>query len=289
MDYKNACNVLDINEKHTDRQLKIAYYKLALKYHPDKNINNKFAGEKFKKINEAYDFLQNNKCQPAKDYLTMMRDCIKYFTPDMQWDDVFLDTTLNNVIDKCGKLSLKVFEKMEKDKCIELYKFISKNKDIFGISDDIIDNLKKILKNKVKNDNIVILNPTLKDILSDSVYKLDLLGKTFYVPLWHHEVVFDHSGQDIIIQCLPELGENIYIDNKNNLHCNFTFDIKNTLNNKEILLLLGEKSFKIPSNLLFVQRTQSYVLRNQGILLIDDNHLYSTEKRGNIYVDIIFE
>ena len=80
-----------------------------------------------------------------------------------------------------------------------------------------------------------------------------------------------------------------FIDNKNNLHCNFTFDIKNTLNNKEILLLLGEKPFKIPSNLLFVQRTQSYVLRNQGILLIDDNHLYSTEKRGNIYVDIIFE
>ena len=76
---------------------------------------------------------------------------------------------------------------------------------------------------------------------------------------------------------------------KNDFEDEFTFDIRNTLNSREILLLLGEKSFKIPSNLLFVQRTQSYVLRNQGILLIDDNHLYSTEKRGNIYVDIIFE
>lgn len=289
MDYDNACSILDLSGKFTEKQLKIAYYKKALKYHPDKNINDESTGEKFREINDAYNFLQTNQHELIKDYLTMMRECIKYFTPKMEWDDVFLDTTLNNVIDKCGKLSLKIFEKMGKEKSIELYGFISKNKEIFGISEEIIKKLGEILKNKVKGDNIIILNPTLKDIFNDNVYKLDLLGKTFYVPLWHHEVVFDHSGQDIIVQCLPELEKNMYIDNKNNIHCNYTFDIKNVLINKEISLLLGEKTFKIPSKSLFIQRTQSYVFRNQGILLLDENHLYSTEKRGNIYVDIILE
>ena len=56
MDWETACKTLKVEQKHTERCLKKAYYKQALKYHPDKN-KSKDAESKFKKINEAYCFL----------------------------------------------------------------------------------------------------------------------------------------------------------------------------------------------------------------------------------------
>ena len=70
-----------------------------------------------------------------------------------------------------------------------------------------------ILQKKMKRDNIIILNPTIDDLLDDKIYKLALEERTFMVPLWHHEVCFDISGADLIVQSLPELEDHIFIDN----------------------------------------------------------------------------
>ena len=50
--------ILGLNNMHLVMILK-AYKKLAIKYHPDKNIDNKEAEEKFKQISEAYEILTN--------------------------------------------------------------------------------------------------------------------------------------------------------------------------------------------------------------------------------------
>ena len=51
--------VLGVDKNADEKTIKSAYRKLAIKYHPDKNPDNKEAEEKFKEAAEAYDVLSN--------------------------------------------------------------------------------------------------------------------------------------------------------------------------------------------------------------------------------------
>ena len=53
-------DVLGVNKNSSSDQIKSAYRKLAVKYHPDKNKGDKAAEEKFKEASEAYHVLSNN-------------------------------------------------------------------------------------------------------------------------------------------------------------------------------------------------------------------------------------
>ena len=58
MNYKKAFDILKINRKHLTKEVKQAYFREALKYHPYKNKGDKECEEKLKKINNAYTILK---------------------------------------------------------------------------------------------------------------------------------------------------------------------------------------------------------------------------------------
>ncbi len=58
---KDFYSVLGVSRQATADEIKKAYRKLAMKFHPDKNPNDKSAEEKFKEATEAYDVLSDAK------------------------------------------------------------------------------------------------------------------------------------------------------------------------------------------------------------------------------------
>lgn len=59
MSGKDYYKSLGISKSASAKEIKKAYRKLAMKYHPDRNKENKAAEAKFKDISEAYAVLSN--------------------------------------------------------------------------------------------------------------------------------------------------------------------------------------------------------------------------------------
>ncbi len=69
MDYKDYYKVLGVDRKAGADDIRKAYRKLAMQYHPDKNPGDKKAEEKFKEINEAYQVLSDETKRARYDQL----------------------------------------------------------------------------------------------------------------------------------------------------------------------------------------------------------------------------
>lgn len=69
MDYKDYYKTLGVDKSASTDEIKKAFRKLALKYHPDKNKGDKAAEEKFKEINEANEVLSDKEKRKKYDEL----------------------------------------------------------------------------------------------------------------------------------------------------------------------------------------------------------------------------
>ena len=67
-DKKNYYDILGVDKKATPEEIKSAYRKLAMKYHPDRNQGDEKAAEKFKQVNEANETLSDEQKRAAYDY-----------------------------------------------------------------------------------------------------------------------------------------------------------------------------------------------------------------------------
>jgi molecular chaperone DnaJ len=56
---KDYYNILEVDKTASERDIKKSYRKLSMKYHPDKNPDNKESEDKFKEIAEAYSIISN--------------------------------------------------------------------------------------------------------------------------------------------------------------------------------------------------------------------------------------
>jgi hypothetical protein len=318
---QNALDELEISldnielTKLDNEYIKKKYHKLALKWHPDKN-NEKYAKEKFQKISEAYDFLTNElyildnemeNSNTSNDFVSSFHskeskiyiDILSNFISSLlkgSYSEV-LTNLLKEISLGYETITLtylrKKFEELDKQNSIELYKLMYKYKDVLYISNDILEFVSLIIKEKYKNDRVFILKPTLKDMMEHNIYKLYVDELLYIVPLWHNELYFDApDGSEIIVLCEPNLPSNISVDENNNIYYEKYIKIDSELSdlikhNKYVSINIEEKMFSIPLKNLYIRKEQFYRFKCQGIAQISEKEICNVNSRGDIIVKII--
>jgi hypothetical protein len=315
MDYKiniqSALEELDISLDEVELTnvnndfIKKKYHKMALKWHPDKNDDKELATQKFQRINEAYDYLNkellkdSNTSDPfvsadANLYTNILTTFISSLLKG-EYNDIF-SKVIHEIVMGYNVLTLtylqKIFDDLDKQKSLDIYNFIYKYKDILYIKEDTLDFVSLIIKEKYKNDQVFILNPSLKDIMENNIYKLIVDEKMYLVPLWHNELYFDSKdGSEIIVLCQPKIPDNIKIDENNNIHVLKKISIdsdlaKLILNNDFVSVDVGGKWFSIPINNLYMKKEQIYRFKSQGVSQILEKDIYNVSIRSDIIVNI---
>ncbi len=312
MNYKNAFEILEIDfvttryEDLTLEYLKKQYRKLALKNHPDKNGNTHESTEKFKQINEAYNYLKreikylnketlNNDIKLEEDDFSsssLYYDILKGFMKTVfegKYNDI-LSKIVNDIITAGKKTSVKLFDDLDKDTALNIYTFLSNNRSVLNLSQEILDVIREIVVKKYDNVEVYKLNPSINDLINNNLYKLHVNDELYLVPLWHNESCFDGSGCEIIVICEPELPENITIDDDNNLIVTKTIKAKDELpemliNNTPLTLNIGDKIHSISLCNLYMKREQIYRIKNQGLSKVKKD-IYDVSEKTDIIVKI---
>jgi len=111
MSFKDYYEVLGVDRGATQEEIKKAFRRLALRYHPDRNPQNqKQSEERFKEINEAYQVLIDESRRREYDYLTgnATRRAWYYDTQEAFHSDVARDDILEAFLSELATLGIYV-------------------------------------------------------------------------------------------------------------------------------------------------------------------------------------
>jgi len=261
------------------KELNKRYHLLALKHHPDKAArDDPSANEKFKEINDAHkrlkeyfysgyrahdddDAADDHADAEASGYDSLLQMFIKSMivkirssaTGDATTTDA-IHSIIQTVLTKGAQSAVLLFRNMDKQAAITIYDILSKNQDLFGISREMMDELTEIIETKTRDDIVIQLNPSLLDMLMDRVYVLNECGKTYYIPLWHGELHFNHVNDvaadnaaadtnviSIIVICQPELPDNVSIDEFNNMYISLDVSICELFTKQVIPVIINDE------------------------------------------------
>jgi hypothetical protein len=303
MNYKDACIILDIDssDELTTDILKKNYRSMALKYHPDKNSQEN-AVSRFQEIQEAYEYLMKYKefidiednseedydtedILNKNNYKSILFSFLKnILIPDNR--NKLLLTIINKISTTCESNAIDILNKLDKQTLIKIYEIIDNYREVLHFGEDFLLKIKNIVNDKIKDDECIILNPTIDDLFENNVYKLKLNGFTYIVPLWHSELVYDNSGNDVYVKCIPVLPDNIEIDEKNNIHVTCEYEL-NKIWKEEILSIdVGKQRFYIKRDSLKIKPYQSIQFSKQGISKINTKNMYDVTNKGDIIIEI---
>lgn len=293
MSFKVACKILDIDENKVlcIETLKKQYRHKALQYHPDKN-NHIDATRQFQDIKEAYEYLKkvigDNEKINTDSYSILLNEFLRgvIYTDNGDIRLTLINEIISKIFTTCYENISDLLERVDERILNDVYEILKKYNFIFGdFNNELMKKIKKVLD--LNTGEYIILNPSIDDLLDCNLYKISRDSGTLFIPLWHHEMIFDNSGIDIKVKCRAQLEPNIFIDEDNNIHIELKYNISELWNRDKIDFKIGEHLFGFNMSELSFSDTQTIRIPNMGIPHIDTNNVYNIDKKMDLFVYII--
>ena len=316
MNLKDARTTLGVSRDCSLAELNKRYRIMALKLHPDKNGNTPEATTAFQELNEAYQTLlpganpDANEANEANDndnnadnatystiFMTFMKSLFK--RKDRNESDrgnqVLLDL-LHRIVHDYASVSVNAaLDSLDPSVLFRLYETLEQYNSAVSMDARVFEEITRIIREKMQKNNIVILNPSLKDVIQNNISVLQFGGQTFYVPLWHSELHYRiEAGSDekqLIVKCMPVLPDHMSIDANNELHIDIRADIKEMLNLSPGVLripLYDSECVELQVRELHIKSRQTVLLKNNvhGISLICATDIYDVSNKAPICVHV---
>jgi DnaJ family protein B protein 4 len=188
---ENLYNILEIKKDATQNEIRVAYKKLALQWHPDKNDDKTLAEYKFKKICEAYFVLSNPEHRRQYDLAISPQppQTPRQRRPPPPPEDIPKETKKNSVQQQIVKVTLEELF----TGCLKKFKI--KSKIFINMNETIIK--EKILEFDVKQgwkDGTKITFEQTGDQLHPTIPQNDI---EFVIESVPHSL-FKRDGDDLI-------------------------------------------------------------------------------------------
>ena len=287
MNYKKAINILNLNSHYTQKQLRHNYIELALKYHPDKNNVN--TNQIFQEVNEAYNFLKeinnNEKKENNISYTDLVNDFLSIISNKNIDNKKFL--SLMNL--KYNEITIEIIKKFPKNTLLQFKEVLNKYNKILNFNENFINIINIIVNEYTKNDKIIKIMPTLDNLLNSDLHKININNEDYYIPYWHHELLYEISNYLLIVQCEPKLPEYIYIDENNNMYININTKITDIFNKNTIDINIGNLNYSIPVDKLYIKRYQQYKISDNGIPKINTEKIFDITNKSSIFIDLYLD
>jgi hypothetical protein len=312
MSSKDARTMFGVSRDFSLAELKKRYHILALKLHPDKNGNTLEATAAFQRLNAAYRVLMlevdandDGACEKCSDEETetytniFMNFITSLFSKkhksendkDARINPVLMEL-LHRIVNDYASVSVgAVLDSLDPTTLFQLYETLEQYNAAVSMDAGIFEEITRTLREKMQKNNIIILRPSLKDVIQNNISVLQCEGQTFYVPLWHSELHYriEDSDKQLIVKCMPDLPGHMSIDANNELHIDVRADIKELLNRSGGVLripLYDDECVELKVSDLRIVPRQTVVLHNnnRGISLICSNDIYEVKNKAPICV-----
>ena len=301
MNCRRAFKILEIETDDNDVAIEVVrkqYKILALKWHPDRN-KAPDAADRYREIKDAHDYLlEGSECSECSEG-TGSNGTGTGTRTDNSYTSVasmFFETLYNNehfqrrifhpllmkVTTMCEEKALAFILRLDADRATKLLGILETWKTTLHFSDAFFDKVREHIEGRNKY-RCIVLNPNINDLMQSNVCRLHDEG--IIVPLWHSLLEYEKEG--IMVHCLPELPENMWIDDETNtLNVKVSETVENIWKNGYFEISIGEEKKRVEMGNLRFQHFQIVELKGQGIPIPHTDDVFYNGDRGTIKVNL---